>query len=332
MKQANKSGLSSSVANTVLSLCQASYTVKCRPSSGSARPLRPPLPSEEARSLCVRNAHFYTSVRSGPRGHVFGVNSLTAGGPAQESLKRHQYLNSLFPHENSTAFYGINQFSYLFPEEFKAIYLRSKPSRAPRYSAEVRTSIPSTSLPLRFDWREKHVVTQVRNQQTTRVKLVRDSEYPFKAQNGLCRYFSSSQPGFSIRDYVAYDFSDQEDAMAQALLLSGPLVVIVDAVSWQDYLGGVIQHHCSSGKANHAVLVTGFDQTELLDLQKPNLRPEAVCPQVARVCTSLCLSGSTPYWIVRNSWGSSWGAEGYAYVKMRNNTCGIADSVSAVFV
>ncbi|XP_005401004.1 PREDICTED: cathepsin O isoform X2 [Chinchilla lanigera] len=359
MKQANKSGLSSSVANTVLSLCQASYTVKCRPSSGSARPLRPPLPSEEARSLCVRNAHFYTSVRSGPRGHVFGVNSLTAGGPAQESLKRHQYLNSLFPHENSTAFYGINQFSYLFPEEFKAIYLRSKPSRAPRYSAEVRTSIPSTSLPLRFDWREKHVVTQVRNQQTcggcwafsvvgavesawairgepledlsaqqvidcsynnfgcnggsplsalswlnkTRVKLVRDSEYPFKAQNGLCRYFSSSQPGFSIRDYVAYDFSDQEDAMAQALLLSGPLVVIVDAVSWQDYLGGVIQHHCSSGKANHAVLVTGFDQT-----------------------------GSTPYWIVRNSWGSSWGAEGYAYVKMRNNTCGIADSVSAVFV
>lgn len=49
--------------------------------------------------------------------------------------------------------------------------------------------------------------------------------------------------------------------MARVLLLSGPLVVIVDAVSWQDYLGGVIQHHCSSGEANHAVLVTGFDQT-----------------------------------------------------------------------
>lgn len=36
----------------------------------------------------------------------------------QESLNRHRYLNS-FSHENSTAFYGINQFSYLFPEEFK---------------------------------------------------------------------------------------------------------------------------------------------------------------------------------------------------------------------
>ncbi|KAL2781033.1 cathepsin O preproprotein, partial [Daubentonia madagascariensis] len=276
-----------------------------------------------------------------------------------ESLNRHRYLNSLFPSENATAFYGINQFSYLFPEEFKAIYLGSKPSRFPRYSADVQMSIPNVSLPLRFDWRDKHVVTQVRNQQTCggcwafsvvgavesacaikgepledlsvqqvidcsynndgcnggstlnalnwlnklQVKLVRDSEYPFKAQNGLCHYFSGSHSGFSIKGYAAYDFSEQEDEMAKALLTFGPLVVIVDAVSWQDYLGGIIQHHCSSGEANHAVLITGFDKT-----------------------------GSTPYWIVRNSWGSSWGVDGYAHVKMGSNICGIADSVSAVFV
>ncbi|XP_045654718.1 cathepsin O isoform X2 [Ursus americanus] len=277
----------------------------------------------------------------------------------RESLSRHRYLNSVFPRENSSAIYGINQFSYLFPEEFKAIYLRSKSSRLPRYRAEVQTSIPNVSLPLRFDWRDKRVVTQVRNQQTcggcwafsvvgavesayaikgeplealsvqqvidcsynnygcsggstvsalhwlnkTQVKLVRDSEYPFKAQNGLCHYFSDSHPGFSIKGYSAYDFSDQEDEMTKALLTFGPLVVVVDAVSWQDYLGGIIQHHCSSGEANHAVLITGFDKI-----------------------------GSTPYWIVRNSWGSSWGVDGYARVKMGGNICGIADSVSAVFV
>ncbi|KAM8935308.1 cathepsin O [Lycaon pictus] len=277
----------------------------------------------------------------------------------RESLNRHRYLNSVFPRENSSAVYGINQFSYLSPEEFKAIYLRSKPSRSPRYPAEVRTSIRNVSLPLRFDWRDKRVVTQVRNQQTcggcwafsvvgavesayaikgkpladisvqqvidcsynnygcsggstlnalnwlnkTQVKLVRDSEYPFKAQNGLCHYFSDSYSGFSIRGYSAYDFSDQEDEMAKVLLTFGPLVVVVDAVSWQDYLGGIIQHHCSSGEANHAVLITGFDKI-----------------------------GSTPYWIVRNSWGSSWGVDGYAHVKMGGNICGIADSVSAVFV
>ncbi|XP_047421624.1 cathepsin O [Sciurus carolinensis] len=277
----------------------------------------------------------------------------------RESLNRHQYLNSFFPRENSTAFYGINQFSYLLPEEFKAIYLRSTPSRFPRYPAEAQTPIPNVSLPLRFDWRDKHVITQVRNQEMcggcwafsvvgavesacairgkpledlsvqqvidcsynnygceggapvsalnwlnkTQVKLVRESEYPFKAHNGLCHYFSSSHSGISIRGYSAYDFSDQEDEMAKALFTFGPLIVIVDAVSWQDYLGGIIQHHCSSGEANHAVLITGFDKT-----------------------------GDTPYWIVRNSWGNSWGVDGYAHVKMGGNVCGIADSVSVVFV
>ncbi|XP_007535121.2 cathepsin O [Erinaceus europaeus] len=277
----------------------------------------------------------------------------------RESLKRHHYLNSLFPGENYTAVYGVNQFSYLLPEEFKAIYLRSKPSKYPRYPVEAPKPTSSVPLPVKFDWRDKHVVTQVRNQHMcggcwafsvvgavesayarkgqpleelsvqqvidcsynnygcnggtpssaftwlnkTQVKLVKDSEYPFKVQNGLCRYFSDSHPGYSIKDYSAFDFSGQEDEMAKALLNFGPLVVVVDAMSWQDYLGGIIQHHCSSGEANHAVLITGFDKT-----------------------------GSTPYWIVRNSWGSSWGVDGYAHVKMGGNICGIADSVSAVFV
>ena len=39
----------------------------------------------------------------------------------------------------------------------------------------------------------------------------------------------------------------------------GPLAAIVDAVSWQDYLGGIIQHHCSSQRSNHAVLVVGYN-------------------------------------------------------------------------
>lgn len=49
--------------------------------------------------------------------------------------------------------------------------------------------------------------------------------------------------------------------MAKMLVTFGPLVAIVDAVSWQDYMGGIIQHHCSRGEANHAVVITGFDKT-----------------------------------------------------------------------
>ncbi|XP_053112131.1 cathepsin O isoform X2 [Hemicordylus capensis] len=274
-----------------------------------------------------------------------------------ESIKRIRYLNSLSSSDNFTAFYGINQFSHLFPEDFRAFYLQSRPSEVPKYVPGLaETELP---LPVKFDWRDRNVVTQVRNQETcggcwafsivggiesvyaikrnileelsvqqvidcsyknngcnggttvgalswlnqTRVKLVRDSEYTFKAQSGLCHYFSRSHFGISIKDYVSHDLSKQEHEMMNMLVKWGPLAVIVDAVSWQDYLGGIIQYHCSSGKANHAVLITGFDRT-----------------------------GSIPYWIVRNSWGSSWGIDGYAHIKMGSNICGIADEVSAVFV
>ncbi|XP_030420273.1 cathepsin O [Gopherus evgoodei] len=275
----------------------------------------------------------------------------------RESIKRIRSLNSLSSDDNTTAFYGINQFSHFFPEDFKAIYLKSRPYSVPRYTEVLNRK--ETPLPAKFDWRDKNVVTQVRNQQTcggcwafsvvggiesayaikmkileelsvqqvidcsynnygchggstvsalswlnqTQVKLVKDSEYAFKAQTGLCHYFQSSDIGVSITDYTAYDFSGQEDKMMKKLVNCGPLAVTVDAVSWQDYLGGIIQYHCSSGKANHAVLITGFDRT-----------------------------GSIPYWIVRNSWGRTWGINGYAHIKIGSNVCGIADTVSSVFV
>ncbi|KAK1803816.1 hypothetical protein P4O66_003768 [Electrophorus voltai] len=126
----------------------------------------------------------------------------------------------------------------------------------------------------------------------TKEKLVNETEYPYNAETGVCRLFPQTHGGVVVRDYSAFDFSEQETAMQEWLVDQGPLVVTVDATSWQDYFGGVIQHHCSSRHANHAVLITGFDTT-----------------------------GEVPFWIVRNSWGRSWGDEGYVYIKMGDNMC-----------
>lgn len=60
---------------------------------------------------------------------------------------------------------------------------------------------------------------------------------------------------------LLFFLSGQEEAMMGQLVQLGPLVAVVDAVSWQDYLGGIIQHHCSSHRSNHAVLVVGYDTT-----------------------------------------------------------------------
>lgn len=59
--------------------------------------------------------------------------------------------------------------------------------------------------------------------------------------------------------FLSYFFSGQEEAMMGHLVDHGPLAVVVDALSWQDYQGGIIQHHCSRLRSNHAVLVVGYD-------------------------------------------------------------------------
>ncbi|XP_043113361.1 cathepsin O isoform X2 [Puntigrus tetrazona] len=99
----------------------------------------------------------------------------------------------------------------------------------------------------------------------TELKLVNEAEYPFKDMAGICQYFPRSHAGVAVRNYSVYDFSGQEEVMKSVLVESGPLVVIVDAISWQDYLGGIIQHHCSRHNPNHAVLITGYDTTGIAD-------------------------------------------------------------------
>ncbi|KAM6923566.1 cathepsin O [Xenentodon cancila] len=266
---------------------------------------------------------------------------------------RHMHLSS-FSTEPQSAKYGINQFSDLSQKEFRDIYLRVISDRAPLFSG-----LTVEGLPAKFDWRDKAVVAPVQNQLAcgscwafsvvgaiqsahaiggsqlqqlsvqqvvdcstrnagcnggspswtlswltqTRTKLVTQSEYPYKAKTGICHFFPQSHDGVTVKDFTVYNFSGNEDAMMGHLVQHGPLVAVVDAVSWQDYLGGIIQHHCSSHRPNHAVLVVGYDTT-----------------------------GEIPYWIVQNSWGTTWGNEGFVYIKTGADICGIADSVAAVFL
>lgn len=48
--------------------------------------------------------------------------------------------------------------------------------------------------------------------------------------------------------------------MLWKLAYEGPLTAAVDATSWQDYLGGIIQFHCETNR-NHAVQIVGYDMT-----------------------------------------------------------------------
>lgn len=52
----------------------------------------------------------------------------------------------------------------------------------------------------------------------------------------------------------------------------------------------------------------------------------------SRRCSLACAASTWPSvrhsWIVRNSWASTWGEDGYVYLEMKKNTCGLADDVT----
>merc|ERR1711862_73563 len=89
-----------------------------------------------------------------------------------------------------------------------------------------------------------------------------------------------------------------------ASLEETPVSVCVNAGAWNDYTGGIMTSaQCGSMAADeqdHCVMATGFNTD----------------------------SDGNSYWIVRNSWASTWGEKGYIYLDMSANTCGLADDAT----
>ncbi|XP_035681772.1 cathepsin O-like isoform X2 [Branchiostoma floridae] len=137
----------------------------------------------------------------------------------------------------------------------------------------------------------------------TTANLVPKKDYPYTGKDGECRFFTNTTDSVHLTNYTCRGYENHEDEMVRLLHGHSTLAIIVDATSWQDYLGGIIQHHCSHDYNNHAVQIVGYN-----------------------------IKGDVPYFIVRNSWGSSWGLDGYLHIRIGSNLCGVANQVSTVSV
>ena len=128
-----------------------------------------------------------------------------------------------------------------------------------------------------------------------------EKSYPYGADDGSCS-FNKTNVGATVRDVVLLQQGNMS-ALYEALATVGPMSVAIDAESdFQFYSSGIYNSTmCSPDQLDHAVLAVGYGVT--LDGRK--------------------------YIIVKNSWGTSWGMDGYIYMSAdTDNLCGIAEHVS----
>lgn len=125
-----------------------------------------------------------------------------------------------------------------------------------------------------------------------------ESSYPYRGQNGACKE-SSCTIGIPAGAISGVKHVQKGSASSlQSALNSNPVSIGIqaDQDAFQFYSGGVLTGTCGTS-LDHSVLAVGYD------------------------------TGSS-YWLVKNSWGSSWGENGYVKLSMSGDKCGILDDAS----
>ena len=125
-----------------------------------------------------------------------------------------------------------------------------------------------------------------------------EADYPYKAVQGTCEYQKGKGSG-TVADYV--DVAHNSPSQLKAALMKNPVSIAIEADDFvfQHYTGGVITSDCGQ-QLDHGVLAVGYGN-----------------------------DGDQEYFIVKNSWGSSWGDNGYVKISTSSkNVCGILSNPS----
>ncbi|XP_072965834.1 fruit bromelain-like [Typha angustifolia] len=242
---------------------------------------------------------------------------------------------------------GLNQFADLTKEEFKATYLKLVRPNITESPLPFKYSSSSVPPPSSIDWRVKGAVTQIKSQGVCgscwafsavaaiegifQIKngtllslseqelidcvteaqgcdgghfghafefvienggITTENNYPYMGFRGVCRSSRLKDHAANISSYDPVPRND-EASLTQAVA-NQPVSVGIDARNLQFYSSGIYDGPCGTNM-DHAVTIVGYGRD---------------------------------YWIVKNSWGISWGEEGYILMQKGvvdpRGICGIA--------
>lgn len=264
--------------------------------------------------------------------------------------------------ENRTYKVGLNRFADLTNEEYRSMYLGTRTAAKRRSSNKISDRYAfrvGDSLPESVDWRKKGAVVEVKDQGScgscwafstiaaveginkivtgglislSEQELVdcdtsynegcngglmdyafefiinnggidSEEDYPYKASDGRCDQYRKNAKVVTIDGYE--DVPENDEKSLEKAVANQPVSVAIEAGGreFQLYQSGIFTGRCGTA-LDHGVTAVGYGTENGVD-----------------------------YWIVKNSWGASWGEEGYIRMERDLATsatgkCGIAMEAS----
>ncbi|CAH2075910.1 unnamed protein product [Thlaspi arvense] len=136
--------------------------------------------------------------------------------------------------------------------------------------------------------------------------LMREEDYPYTGKDGPTCKLDKSKIVASVSNFSV--ISIDEEQIAANLVKNGPLAVAINAAYMQTYIGGVSCPYICARRLNHGVLLVGYGSAGYAPARFKE----------------------KPYWIIKNSWGETWGENGFYKICKGRNICGVDSLVSTV--
>ncbi|XP_047987093.1 thiol protease aleurain-like [Leguminivora glycinivorella] len=125
-----------------------------------------------------------------------------------------------------------------------------------------------------------------------KVGVVLEKDYPYRGKQSACQV-DPTKVVTKVMDYTVYQTVDEE-TLKQLVYQMGPLAVAIDDADILFHKKGIVYPHDCKSKPTHAILLVGYG-----------------------------VENGTKYWILKNSFGTDSGEQGYVRLVRGINACAI---------